>query len=60
MPQKTATLNLRVTPEIKELARLAAAKEHRTVANLIEVLIRDYCNRNSLPAAAVDKQATSC
>lgn len=43
MPTKTATLNLRIDPALKEAARIAAAQEHRSVANLIELLIRRHC-----------------
>ena len=42
-PRKTATLNLRIDPPIKEAARVAAVRDHRSVANLIEVLIRRHC-----------------
>ena len=42
---KTATLSLRIDPGIKEALRLAAAKEHRSIANLIEVLVREHCER---------------
>ncbi len=41
--RKTATLNLRIDPGIKEALRLAAAKDHRSIANLIEVLVREHC-----------------
>ena len=50
MERKTETLNLRVSPELKELVRQAAAKEHRTVANFIEVLVRDHCQRHGAAA----------
>ena len=40
---KTATLNLRIDPTLKEAARIAAAQDHRSIANLIEVLIRRHC-----------------
>ncbi len=43
--RKTATLNLRIDPVLKEAAREAALREHRSVANLIEVLIRRHCRR---------------
>lgn len=43
MERKTETLNLRVTPELKELIRMAAEKEQRTIANFIEVLVRKHC-----------------
>jgi uncharacterized protein (DUF1778 family) len=43
MERKSDTLNLRVTPELKELIRLAAERDHRTIANFIEVLVRQHC-----------------
>jgi hypothetical protein len=27
---------------------MAAAREHRSISNMVEVLIRDYCVRNSV------------
>lgn len=47
-PSKTATLNLRIDPRIKEAARIAALREHRSVANLIEVLIRKHCEASGI------------
>lgn len=44
-PKKTATLNLRIDPTLKEVVRIAAEKDSRSVANLIEVLIREHCER---------------
>jgi hypothetical protein len=37
---KIATLNLRIDPGVKEAVREAADKEHRSVANMVEMLIR--------------------
>jgi uncharacterized protein (DUF1778 family) len=48
MAQKSETLNLRVSPELKGLVRDAAAREHRTIANFIEVLIREHCERRGI------------
>ncbi len=48
MERKTETLNLRVSPELKELIRLAADREHRTLANFIEVLVRKYCDEHDI------------
>jgi uncharacterized protein (DUF1778 family) len=48
MDRKTETLNLRVSPELKDLVRQAAAREHRTVANFIEVLVREHCERQGV------------
>ena len=42
--RKTTTLNLRVDPAIKEAIRAAAHREHRSIANMIEILIRRHCN----------------
>lgn len=33
---------------MKEALRTAAAREHRSIANMVEVLIRDYCGRNGI------------
>jgi hypothetical protein len=40
---KTATLTLRIEPEIKQALQRAAELEHRSIANMIEVLIREHC-----------------
>ena len=44
MKTKVSTLNLRIHPAVKEAVREAAAKEHRSVANMVEVLIRRHCD----------------
>lgn len=48
MGRKTETLNLRVSPELKELIRLAAYREHRTLANLVEVLVHKHCDEQGV------------
>ena len=42
---KTATLTFRIEPSLKEAVRTAAGNEHRSIANMIAVMIRDYCGR---------------
>lgn len=42
---KTATLTFRIEPELKEAVRLTSVNEHRSIANMIAVMIRDYCGR---------------
>ena len=45
MPRtKIATLNLRIAPGLKEAVREAADLEHRSVANMVEMLIRRHCD----------------
>jgi hypothetical protein len=46
---KISTLNLRIEPGIKKAVREAAAREHRSVANMIEVLIRRHCTEAGIP-----------
>jgi hypothetical protein len=42
-PNKTSILNLRIDPALKEAVREAAHRDNRSIANLIEVLIRNHC-----------------
>ena len=46
---KTSTLNLRIAPALKEAAREAAARDHRSIANLVELLIRRHCEAAGIP-----------
>ena len=41
---KVSTLNLRIEPAVKDAVREAAAREHRSIANMVEVLIRRHCD----------------
>ena len=52
MDRKTETLNLRVTPELKDLLRLASTREHRTLSNMVEYLVREHCERNQIAVPA--------
>lgn len=45
---KTATVTLRVDPEIKAAAEEAAAKDHRSLTNLVEMLLLNHCRSLSL------------
>lgn len=46
--KKTSTLNLRIDPGVKEAVRVAALRERRSVANLVELLIRDHCEAKGI------------
>jgi len=46
--RKTETVNLRLSPRMKELLRLAAEREHRTLSNMIEALVLDYCESKGI------------
>lgn len=45
---KTATLSFRIEPALKEALREAAEQERRSIANMIEVLIREHCGRKGV------------
>ena len=45
---KTTTLTFRIEPALKEALRTAAEREHRSIANMVEVMIRDHCGREGI------------
>ena len=45
---KSATLTFRIDPRLKDALRIAADREHRSIANMVEVLIRDYCEQRGI------------
>jgi hypothetical protein len=48
---KTTTLTFRIDPGLKEALRTAADREHRSIANMVEVMIRDHCGREGIAIA---------
>ena len=55
--QAPRTLTFRIEPSLKEALRTAAEREHRSIANMVEVMIRDYCGRHGITIrrAALDE-----
>lgn len=47
-PKKTAVLNLRIDPILKEALREAALRDQRSIANMLEVLIRKHCEQEGI------------
>jgi predicted HicB family RNase H-like nuclease len=47
--KKTATLNLRIDPGLKEALHVAANSDHRSLANMVEVLIKRHCEAEGIP-----------
>ena len=45
---KTSTLTFRIAPALKEALRMAADREHCSIANMVEVLIRTHSARNGI------------
>ncbi len=56
---KTATLTCRIDPSVKEALRAAAQQEHRSIANMVEVLIRDHCGRKGIEIQPHEPARTS-
>lgn len=56
--RKTETVNLRLSPRMKELLRTAAEREHRTLSNMIEALVLDYCESRGIAVAQYERPAS--
>lgn len=57
--RKTEAVNFRMSPRVKVLLRLAAAHERRTLSNMLEVLIEDFCREHKLDAAVTAERNPS-
>jgi hypothetical protein len=58
MPRlKGETLSIRTSPDIKELLRLAAQREHRSAASMVEVLVLEYARKHDLQAGKMPKKS---
>ena len=49
---KDETLSIRTSSEIKQLVRLAAERERRSVSSMIEILVLDYARQHNLQPAS--------
>jgi len=56
---KTETLTVRVLPEVKEGLRTMAEQERRSLANMLEVMIRNYCEKAGTPIIENTRQANN-
>lgn len=56
--RKTETVNLRLSPRMKELLRIAAEREHRTLSNMIEALVLAYCESKGIEVAQGERPAS--
>lgn len=45
---KSETLNLRVSPTFKQVLKEAADHEQRSMVNMLEVLLGNYCDRKGI------------
>ena len=56
---KTTTLTFRIEPGLKDAVRTAAELEHRSIANMIEVMIRSHCAQAGITIQEPGSPATS-
>ena len=54
---KTETLNLRVSPTFKQTLKAVAEVESRSMVNMLEVILLDYCKQHPLPEDAVKEDS---
>lgn len=53
---KSETLNLRVSPSFKWALKKVASSEQRSMVNMLEVLLSEYCDRKGI---AIDESNTT-
>ena len=52
---KSTTLTVRIHPAVKDGLRTMAQRDHRSLANMIEVMIRDYCGHHGIKIPAPEQ-----
>jgi hypothetical protein len=58
MPRlKGETLSIRTSSDVKELLRLAARREHRSVASMVEILVLEYARKHDLQAGMTPEKS---
>lgn len=56
---KAETLSIRTTDQIKQLLRLAAERERRSVASMVEILVLEYARKHDLQAKATQRMPSA-
>lgn len=46
--EKTVAMSFRVSPRFRALLKTAAAREHRSLTNMLETLLYEHCERQGL------------
>lgn len=53
---KTQAVSVRVEPHIKEALQTAAGREMRSLANMMEVMVVEYCRAHDYPLDGVSSE----
>jgi hypothetical protein len=56
---KSVVVSVRVEPRIKLALQEVAGLEMRSVANMVEVMVVDYCRTKNVSVESVSEKATS-
>jgi predicted transcriptional regulator len=48
MKKKTISMSFRVSEDFKQMLEAAAAREHRSLTNMLETLLFNYCQRTGI------------
>lgn len=56
MVEKTEQVNMKMSAQAKRLLKLAAEKEHRTMTNMVEYLVYDFCEKRGIVDSEEDKK----
>lgn len=57
MVEKTEQVNMKMSAQAKRLLKLAAEKEHRTMTNMVEYLVYDFCEKRGIVDPCKDMKA---
>ena len=60
--EKTVSVSFRVSPRFKQLLETAAAREHRSLTNMLETLLFTHCEQHGIdepPESTEKKKAPS-
>ncbi|MBA1245068.1 hypothetical protein [Pseudomonas japonica] len=55
---KDETLSIRTSAEIKQLLRLAAEQERRSIASMVEILVLEYARSHGLKLEQNERDVT--
>lgn len=55
---KTANFQMRLAPQLKAAAEVAAKRDHRSLTSLIEVLIINHCKTHNIPIAVANEETS--
>lgn len=55
---KTANFQMRLAPQLKAAAEVAAKRDHRSLTSLIEVLIINHCKNHNIPITVTNEETS--